>query len=134
MGSSRAIYARYSEKLPLKKYMKISAVLCVFCYVTAAFSGQAVLGRIGCALCGFAVGIFWPGTFSIAAGRLQGGGTAMYAFMALAGDVGCSGGPTLVGMVANLFDGNIRAGLTAAMIFPILILAGISLLREGKKE
>ncbi|WWR16312.1 MFS transporter [Lachnospiraceae bacterium JLR.KK008] len=134
MGSSRAIYARYSEKLPLKKYMKISAVLCVFCYVTAAFSGQAVLGLIGCALCGFAVGIFWPGTFSIAAGRLQGGGTAMYAFMALAGDVGCSGGPTLVGMVANLFDGNIRAGLTAAMIFPILILAGISLLREGKKE
>lgn len=132
MGASRAIYAKYSDRLPLKRYMKMSAVLCILCYMIAIFSGQAVIGLAGCALCGFAVGIFWPGTFSIAAGRIQGGGTAMYAFMALAGDVGCSGGPTVVGMAANAFGGNIRAGLMAAMVFPVLILIGISLLKEGK--
>lgn len=130
MGSSRALYAKYSDKLPLKKYMKLCAVLCILCYAVAIFSGCALAGLLGCALCGFSVGIFWPGTFSVAAERLPGGGTAMYAFMALAGDLGCSSGPTVVGMVASSFDGNLKAGLCAAILFPVLILIGISLLRE----
>ena len=130
MGTSRALYAKYSEKLPLKKFMKLSAVLCIFCYIVAAFSGQAVVGLLGCALCGFSVGIFWPGTFSVAAGRLPGGGTAMYALMALAGDVGCSFGPTVVGLTASAFGGNLKSGLTMAMVFPILILLGICMLKE----
>ena len=130
MGTSRALYAKYSEKLPLKKFMKLSAVLCIFCYIVAAFSGQAVVGLLGCALCGFSVGIFWPGTFSVAAGRLPGGGTAMYALMALAGDVGCSFGPTVVRLTASAFGGNLKSGLTMAMVFPILILLGICMLKE----
>lgn len=129
MGSSRAVYAKYSDRLPLKRYMKTSAVLCIVCYIVAVFSGHPVIGLLGCALCGFSVGIFWPGTFSIAAGRLPGGGTAMYAFMALAGDVGCSSGPTVVGLVASAFGGDLKMGLAAAMIFPVMILIGISLLR-----
>ena len=80
----------------------------------------------------FSVGIFWPGTFSLAAVKLPGAGTAMYAFMALAGDVGCSSGPTLVGIVANYFGGDLQRGLVAGILFPVLILAGIYALREKK--
>ena len=134
MGSSRLLYAKYSEKLPLQKFMKMSAVLCIFCYILAVFSKSALMGLIGCALCGFSVGIFWPGTFSIAAERLPGGGTAMYAFMALAGDVGCASGSTVVGLVADVFGGNLKTGLFAAMIFPIVILIGISMLRKKKQS
>jgi len=130
MGSARALYAKWSDKLPLRRFMRLSAILCIVCYVLAAFSNQAVIGLLGCAFCGFSVGIFWPGTFSVAAERLPGGGTAMYALMALAGDVGCSGGPTLVGMVANVAGGDLRTGLAVAMVFPVVILVGIGMLRE----
>lgn len=132
MGSARLLYAKYSDKLALQKFMKWSAVLCIGCYLLAVFSGSALMGLIGCALCGFSVGIFWPGTFSIAAERLPGGGTAMYAFMALAGDVGCASGSTVVGLAADYFGGNLKTGLLFAMIFPIVILIGISMLRRKK--
>lgn len=134
MGTARAIYGKYSDHIPLKKMMSGSAILCILCYAIAVFSGNPVFGLIGCALCGFSVGIFWPGTFSIAALALPGGGTAMYALMALAGDLGCSSGPTVVGLVANVFGNNLRAGLGAAMIFPAVMLLGISLIREQKKS
>ena len=110
--------------------MIASAVLCVICYGVTALSASPVISLIGCAVCGFSVGIFWPGTFSIAAMKLPTAGTAMYAFMALAGDIGCSGGPTVVGMVANANENNLKMGLLVAMIFPVVILAGISLLKE----
>ncbi len=133
MGTARALYGKYSEKLPLKGFMMGSAVLCICAYVLAAFSGSPILGLLGCGLCGFSVGIFWPGTFSMAAVRLPGGGTAMYAFMALAGDLGCSAGPTLVGAVAGGSGGALRTGLAAAMVFPAVILAGVYFLSGRKK-
>ena len=132
MGTSRTLYGKFSDRISLKKMMAGSAILCIACYIVAAFSGSPVLGLIGCALCGFSVGIFWPGTFSIAALKLPGGGTAMYALMALAGDVGCSSGPTVVGMIANRFGGNLKVGLVMAMIFPVVMLIGILTLR-GKR-
>ena len=107
-----------------------SAVLCILCYAAAVFTDIPLLGLIDCALCGFSVGIFWPGTFSIAARKLPGGGTAMYALMALAGDIGCSSGPTLVGMIANASGGNLKYGLFAAILFPLLIVIGISFIRD----
>ena len=134
MGSSRALYGKFSDKLPLKKAMLASAVLCVACYLVAVLSQNPVLGLIGCAICGFSVGIFWPGTFSLAAISLPGAGTAMYAFMALAGDIGCSSGPSVVGFVADAVGGNLKPGLAAAMIFPIVIFVGISLLKSKKAE
>lgn len=127
MGTARALYGKYSDYIPLKKMMLGSAVLCITCYAVAVFARSPVFGLIGCALCGFSVGIFWPGTFSIAALALPGGGTAMYALMALAGDLGCSSGPTVVGMVANAFGNNLAAGLLVAMIFPIVMFLGITL-------
>lgn len=125
MGTARAIYGKYSNKIPLKKMMAGSAILCIACYLIAARSGNPLIGLIGCACCGFSVGIFWPGTFSIAALRLPGGGTAMYALMALAGDLGCSSGPTVVGLAANAFGGDLKVGLLLALIFPAVMLLGI---------
>ena len=133
MGASRALYGKFSERLPLKKAMLFCAALCVGCYLLSSLTGNPVLGLVGCAVCGFSVGIFWPGTFSIAAAALPSAGTAMYALMALAGDVGCSGGPTLVGFVANALGGDLKMGLLAAIAFPVLIFVGISRLKRQPK-
>lgn len=134
MGIARAMYGKFSERIPLKRFMLGCAVLCVVCYLTAAFAANPAAGLVGCAVCGFSVGIFWPGTFSIAAKGIPGGGTAMYALLALAGDVGCSGGPTVVGMVANAAGGALRTGLLAAVVFPVVIFVGIAMIREGKSK
>ena len=130
MGTARAIYGVLGDRLPLKRAVPACALLCIGSYLLAALTANPVPGLIGCAACGFSVGIFWPGTFSIAARSLPAGGTAMFALMALGGDVGCSAGPTLVGFAANAFGGELKAGLLAAVIFPVLILAGISFLPE----
>lgn len=122
MGTARALYGRFSERIPLRAFMIGSSALCIGCYLLAALSGNALLALVGCALCGFSVGIFWPGTFSIAPEVLPGGGTAMYALMALFGDLGCSGGPTLVGLVSSAAGGNLRTGLLVAIAFPVLML------------
>ena len=130
MGIARAGYGNNSDKIPLKKMMVGSACLCIVCYLIAGLSQNPIFGLIGCAVCGFSVGIFWPGTFSLAALKLPTAGTAMYAFMALAGDVGCSAGPTLVGFVANANQNNLQIGLLMALIFPIMILVGMGMLKE----
>ena len=132
MGATRAYYGKNSDKVPLKKAMMISAIACIVCYVLAVFGGHPVLCLIGCAFCGFTVGMFWPGTFSIAAVELPGGGTAMYALMALAGDLGCSSGPTVVGMVADYAGGNLKAGILAAIAFPIVMLGSLCFVKQKK--
>lgn len=134
MGTARALYGKFSERIPLKKFMAGSAALCIGCYVLAAGTGLPALGLLGCGLCGFSVGIFWPGTFSMAASALPGGGTAMFALMALGGDLGCSSGPALVGMVAERANGSLKSGLLAAVVFPAVMLAGILLLKGRKQE
>lgn len=132
MGAARAIYGKYSESLPLKRFMAGSAILCILSYLIAGCLDSPIFGLIGCALCGFSVGIFWPGTFSIAAWKLPGGGTAMYALMALAGDLGCSAGPTAVGLTADAAGGNLKSGLCLAVLFPVFILVGIKKLRLNR--
>ena len=128
MGTARAIFGNSGSRLSLKKGIAGSALLCIVCYALAVFSASPVLALIGCALCGFSVGIFWPGTFSMAAKALPGGGTPMYALLALAGDIGCSGGPTLVGLVSNANGGVLTTGLLAAMVFPVLMILFLLLL------
>ncbi|MGN0762716.1 MAG: MFS transporter [Aristaeellaceae bacterium] len=134
MGLARALYGKYADRIPLRGFMLASCALCILCYVVAAWSGNALMAMLGCAICGFSVGIFWPGTFSMAALALPGGGTAMYALMALAGDLGCSGGPTVVGLVADASQGSLQAGLGAAIVFPVLMLAGILLLKKRRAD
>ncbi len=133
MGTARALYGKCSERIPLKKFMVACAVLCIGCYSLTMLAGIPVLGLIGCAVCGFSVGIFWPGTFSIAAVKLPAGGTAMYALMALAGDIGCSSGPTVVGMVADSAGNSLKWGLGVAMVFPVVIVIGLLLLKTEKR-
>lgn len=131
MGTARALYGKFAERLPLRAFMAMSSALCIVCYLAASLCASPVLGLIGCALCGFSVGIFWPGTFSIAAKLLPGGGTAMYALMALGGDLGCSGGPTTVGLMSGLMGGNMHLGLLTAIVFPIGML--VMTLCQGRK-
>ncbi|MBQ7358567.1 MAG: MFS transporter [Lachnospiraceae bacterium] len=134
MGTSRAIYGKYSSRIPLKKMMVGSGLLCVASYLLTVFAPHPVLSLVGCGICGFSVGIFWPGTFSMAAISLPGAGTAMYALMALAGDVGCSSGPTVVGLVADAMNGDLKKGILVAILFPVVITVGLVLLRVPKKD
>lgn len=132
MGTSRAIYGKYSDRIPLKKMMVGSGVLCVASYLLTVFAPHPILSLVGCGICGFSVGIFWPGTFSMAAISLPGAGTAMYALMALAGDVGCSSGPTVVGLVADTMNGDLKKGILVAILFPVVITVGLMLLKTPK--
>ena len=133
MGTARALYGRFSDLIPLKKAMALCAVLCVGCYALAAFAPHPLLGAVGYALCGFSVGIFWPGTFSMAAKSLPAGGTAMYALLALAGDLGCSSGPGLVGLASGAAGGDLHLGILAAAVFPVLMLAGLAALSGSER-
>lgn len=132
MGASRAFYGNYGEKINLDRFMAVSSVLCILSYLCLVFMPVPVLSLAGCALCGLSVGILWPGTFSRASKALPAGGTALFALLALGGDIGCSGGPTLVGMVSGMCKGNLKAGILAALIFPVLLLTGAKF--ETKKR
>lgn len=130
MGSARAFYGKYGDRIELDKFMAGSSVLCMVSYLCIALVPNPVVGFVGCALCGLSVGIMWPGTFSKATASIARGGTAMFALLALAGDVGCSGGPTVVGMVSAAFDDNLKKGILAGVIFPVLLLTGIVLCKK----
>ena len=125
MGVSRLLYGKYGMKWELNKYMIGSGALCVACYLLASLSGNPILGLVGCAVCGFSVGIMWPGTISISAHTLTTGGTAMFALLALGGDLGGSIGPSLVGAVSQAAGDNLKAGLLAGIVFPLMLLAGL---------
>lgn len=122
MGTSRVIYARLSEKISIYKYMLFCGILCLISYLTASLSPSPLLSLIGCALCGLSVGAMWPGSFSLSSKNIPAGGTAMFAFLALAGDLGCSSGPALVGFVSGLADGDMKTGIFCGIVFPILLI------------
>jgi len=121
MGISRTIYGFYGSKMDLKKTIMASGILCVASYLTAVFSPVPLISLFGCAICGFSVGIMWPGVFSLSSKSYPQGGTAMFAILALGGDVGCATGPGVVGIVADISH-NIHIGLLAAVVFPVLLL------------
>lgn len=131
MGTSRAIFGKFGDRLDLKKSMCISGILCVISYLLISLSPWAVVSLIGCGLCGFSVGIMWPGTFSLSSESIRGGGTIMFALLALAGDVGCSGGPTFVGLISGLFNDNLKIGILMAIVFPILLILGLLLIKKN---
>lgn len=128
MGLSRMFYGKKSEKLDLTKVMLGCGLLCVVCYLLAALSPIPIIGLIGCALCGLSVGIMWPGTISISSQKCPKGGTAMFAFLALAGDLGAAVGPTMVGGIADAAGGDLKTGLLFATLFPIVMIIGLILL------
>lgn len=115
------------------KLQQNSAVLCMVSYLMIAFIPVPALGILGCAVCGLSVGIMWPGTFSMAAASVKRGGTALFALLALAGDVGCSSGPTYVGMISGALNDNLKLGIFAALIFPVLMIMGIKMIGNLQK-
>ena len=121
MGLARLLYGILGDKLNIRRAMALSAALCVGCYLLAANAPHPLLGLLGCAVTGFSVGLMWPGTFSMVARAFPQGGTAMFAMLALAGDMGCSAGPGLVGLVSG--GAGLNAGLMVACVFPVLMLA-----------
>ena len=134
MGSSRAFYGKFGDRINLERFMQYSAVLCMISYLMIAFIPIPALGILGCAVCGLSVGIMWPGTFSMASASVKRGGTALFALLALAGDVGCSSGPTYVGMISGSLNDNLKMGILAALIFPIFMVVGIRLIMGLRKN
>ena len=130
MGVSRVFYGRYGDRIHLDRFMIYSCCLCIASYLGIALLPNPMLSLLACAVCGLSVGIMWPGSFSKAAAALPKGGTAMFALLALGGDLGCSGGPTLVGMVSSSLGDNLKMGVLAGVIFPVLLLTGIVLCRK----
>lgn len=128
MGSSRAFYGKWGHKINLDRFMLGSSVLCVLSYLFISLAPSPMLSLAGCVLCGLSVVIMWPGSFSKASALMKNGGTAMFAFLALAGDLGCSAGPTLVGYVSAAASDNLKAGILAAIAFPLLLILGMTLL------
>ena len=134
MASSRTIYGIYGRKLDLKRFMELSVILCIVSYIVIATAPIPVISLLGCGAAGFSVGIFWPGTFSMASAGIKGRGTLLFALLALAGDLGCSGGPTFAGLIASAADGNMRIGIGAAVCFPILMGLGLIMMRRSADE
>ncbi len=130
MGTARAFYGKYGEKINLSKFMIGSSLLCIASYLCIALIPNPVIGLIGCGICGLSVGIMWPGAFSKASAAIPKGGTALFAFMALFGDLGCSGGPTVVGMVSSAFGDDLRKGILVAVCFPLILMFGVMLCKK----
>ncbi len=135
MGICRVIYGKYGTKMNLTRFMLGSGILCLCCYLLASLSASPVLGLVGCICCGFSVGIMWPGTISITSPRFPLGGTALFALLAMAGDLGGAFGPSLVGTVTQQAGDNLQAGMLAGSIFPlVLVVALILFTRQAAKK
>lgn len=137
MGISRVIYSKFSEKLDLALVMLMCGAMCAGCYLLASLSALPILGLAGCALCGMAVGIMWPGSISISSQRCPRGGTAMFAFLALAGDLGAMVSPAMVGSISEAAGGDLKSGLLVATVFPVLLVISLLVLKirfRGKES
>ncbi len=133
-GVSRVIYGKYGNRIDLTKYMMGSGALCLICYILASVSHNPILSLVGCIMCGFSVGIMWPGTISIMSKRLPVGGTAMFALLAMAGDIGGSVGPAAVGIVTQSANDNLQVGMLSASVFPFVLIMMLLLMRRQNKR
>lgn len=134
MGTARVLYSKIGEKLQLRASMVLCGLLCLGSYLLISLSPFPLLSLIGCGICGFSVGLLWPGTFSLAAVGLPRGGTAMFALLALAGDLGCSMGPTLVGRVSAAVGDNLKKGILAAIVLPVMLLVALWMNKRVERE
>ena len=125
MGFSRLLYGKFGHKINLPNFMLGSGVLCLICYLLTAISSQPIFGLLGCVLCGFSVGIMWPGSISISSARIPLGGTALFALLAMGGDMGASIGPSVIGIFTQNANDNMKAGMLAGIVFPILLIIAI---------
>lgn len=134
MGSARVFYGKMSEKINIRHFLLGCSVLCIATYLLAALSADPVLALAGCGLCGLSVGIMWPSVYSMASAAIPKGGAAMFAMLALSGDLGCSGGPTTVGFIAGAMNGELKNGLMFGVIFPLIMIIGVILLKKSRNN
>ena len=134
MGISRTIFGKYGEKLDLMKYMMFCGALCLVCYIAASASQSPMIGLLGCVICGFSVGIMWPGTISISSQKIPAGGTAMFALLAMAGDIGGAAGPGIVGMITQHSGDDLHKGLLAGCVFPAVLILSIIILKLMREQ
>ena len=134
MGICRVLYGKFGPKMNLTRFMLGSGVLCLCCYLLASLSSSPVLGLIGCVLCGFSVGIMWPGTISLTSPRLPRGGTALFAMLAMAGDLGGAFGPSLVGTITQQSGDRLQSGMLAGSVFPLLLIVVLILMSRKTKS
>lgn len=134
MGISRVIYGKFGQKMDLSRFMTGSGILCFFCYLLASLSANPLVGLTGCIFCGFSVGIMWPGTISITSPRLPRGGTALFALLAMSGDLGGSFGPSLVGIVTQKAGDNLQTGMLAGSVFPLMLIITLFLFGRTAKR
>lgn len=127
MGTGRLIYGLFGKHIPMNLLIMVNAALCCACYITIALSTSPIVCLAACAVCGFSVSLMWPGTYSLAAQQLPNGGTAMYGLLAMLGDMGCSLGPWLAGLVADLHS--LQIGFLVTSIFPVVLF-----LASGRDE
>ncbi len=130
MGISRTFYGKVGDRIDLDKIMLLGVIVCIASYICIAISPNPAVSLIACSISGLSVGLMWPGTFSKAANALPVGGTAMFALLALGGDIGCTSGPTLAGIVSGMMNNNLKLGIAAAIVFPIILL--VCLLRINR--
>ena len=134
MGITRAVYGAFGDRFPLQKVLIVTSIVCICSYFVAVFSPIPIISLIGCGFCGISVGLMWPGTFNLSAKYCVKGGTAMFALLALAGDLGCSVGPSIVSSVATAFGGELKSGLLAASVFPLILALGVFALRRVRAK
>lgn len=130
MGSGRVLHAHVAERFSLTGYLRACACLCIVSYLIVTFSPLPAISLAACGVCGLSVAAMWPGTFSISSKVCPQGGTTIFALLALAGDIGCSAGPTTVGFVSSALQDNLKLGLLSAIIFPVLMIAGLAMCRK----
>ncbi len=133
MGAMRVYYAKYSEKLNLVRVLKYCSLLCVISYILAALVPNPVIALAGCGLCGITVALMWPGVLSIASNIMPKATAAMFATLAIGGDIGCSLGPQMVSLGASAFAINgspIKAGLLCSIVFPAVMCIALNVLSK----
>ena len=144
MGFGRTVYGMSGGKLSIKPALLLCGVLTTVCYLVTVFCDAPLLSLLGCAVCGLGVSLMWPGVLSMTSaefGKMS--SPALFAFLALAGDVGCSLGPWITGKVSDTYlalnasatsSDALRAGLLAACVFPIVMIIGCIIMLFYKKR
>lgn len=130
MGIGRTLYGIKGQKINLRKTLIACCLLCVVSFAVTALVPAAAVSLLGCSMCGLAVSLMWPGMISLTAQSYPVGGTAMFALLALGGDLGCSVGPWLTGVVAD--SASLNIGLLTGMIFPAIMIIGLLFLKNTK--
>ncbi len=130
MALARVLYSRFADRIDLSACIIASGVLSCICYLAAALAPVSIIALLACGFCGFTTGILWPGTISLASEKYPMGGATLFAILALAGDVGCSLGPSVVGFAASIFGGNLKTGLLFGTMFPFALVVGLAMLKK----